>query len=62
MKPAPKKQSSARLSKIAGRYLDITIEELFAMEPANVVRDVRALAGSVESQFETPKPKKKVKR
>lgn len=61
-KPVPKKQSSARLSKIAGRYLDITIEELFAMEPANVVRDVRALAGSVESQFETPKPKKKVKR
>jgi hypothetical protein len=53
-----KKQSSSRLSKIAGRYVGISIEALFAMDPASVVKDVRAMAASVVSQDEVPKPKK----
>ena len=57
-----KRQSSARLSKIAGRYLNITVEELFAMDPTLVVKDVRALAASVLSQDEIPAKPKKAKR
>lgn len=53
-----KKQSSERLSKIAGKYVHVTIEDLFAMDPALVVKDVRAMAASVVSQDETAKKKK----
>lgn len=54
-----KKQSSAALSKLAGRYLRLSLEEFEQMETHLVYRDVLRLAGSVTSQDETPKKAKR---
>lgn len=58
MKPAPKKQSSAALSKLAGKYLRLSMEEFGQMEPTLVWRDVVRMAASIVSQDESPKTKK----
>lgn len=57
-KTPPKKQSSATLSKLAGKYLRVSMEEFGQMEPSLVWRDVVRIAASIVSQDETKKPKK----
>lgn len=56
-----KKQSGAALSRLAGKYLRLSLEDFEQMETHLVYRDVLRLAGSVEGRRETP-PKKKAKR
>lgn len=47
-----KKQSSAALSKLAGKYLRLSLEDFEQMEMHLVWRDMVRLAASVESQRE----------
>lgn len=47
-----KKQSSAALAKLAGRYLRLSLEAFEQMETHLVWRDIKRLAGSVEVQRE----------
>lgn len=50
-----KKQSSAALSKLAGKYLRLSLEDFEQMEMHLIYRDVVRMAGSIVSQDETPK-------
>ena len=59
----PVKQSSSRVSTIAGRLLKITAEDIYNLsypkEMKKLARDIRALAGSIVSQDETKGQKRK---
>lgn len=61
-----KKQSSAKMSKLAGQYVHLTSEQLnkklWGVDPMRVIRDIRALAASVLSQDETKRQKKSIAR
>lgn len=60
----PKKQSSSRMSSLAGEYADITPMELarrITKRPIKITREVRSLAASVLSQDEVKVQKRKKK-
>ncbi len=77
MKPKPAKRTSARVAKMAGRYLDMTDEQLWCQinphESLSVLgyeekfslkrfcKRFRAICASALSQTETEPAKKKVK-
>lgn len=48
-----RKQSTARLSKLAGKYLNATDAEMCAVTLKRLFADIRTLAASVLSQDET---------
>lgn len=53
-----KKQSSAKMSKLAGSYMRFKPDDLLNLTEetaAKIAADIRKLAGSVVSQDETPK-------
>lgn len=51
---AAEKQSSARLSAVAGKYLNKSDDDLRALDQRQLFADLRSLAASVLSQDETP--------
>ena len=55
-----KKETSKRLAKIAGKYLNIDPDDFpdFNHSRRTLLRDIKSLAASVLSQYETEQKKK----
>jgi hypothetical protein len=52
------KKTSKRLATIAGKYLEMTLLGWMKIDSLEKLKDTRALAASVLSQYESEQPKK----